>query len=106
LAPLFEKYGVDIVFSGHDHSYERLYKNGIYYVIAGGGGAPLYDMTKKHENSQIYIKSYHYLTLSVKKNKLFFEVFNGEDKRIDSFKVKRKTKGKKARRHKVKARRK
>src|SRR5206468_10104446 len=23
LAPLFERYGVDIVFSGHDHDYER-----------------------------------------------------------------------------------
>ncbi|MCK5358240.1 MAG: metallophosphoesterase, partial [Elusimicrobiales bacterium] len=89
LAPLFEKYGVDIVFSGHDHSYERLYKNGIFYIVTGGGGAPLYDMAKEHESSQIYHKSHHYLTLSVLKNKLFFEVFDDADKRIDSFKVKK-----------------
>ncbi len=93
LAPLFEKYGVDIVFSGHDHSYERLYKNGIVYIVTGGGGAPLYDMAKESESSRIYIKSHHYLTLSVLKNKLFFEVFDDSDKLIDSFKVKEKKKG-------------
>ncbi len=91
LSPLFKKYGVDAVFTGHDHSYERLYKNGIFYIVTGGGGAPLYDMVKKHESSQVYIKSYHYVTLSIFKNKLFFEVFNDVDKRIDSFKVKKKT---------------
>ncbi|MBU2530909.1 MAG: metallophosphoesterase [Elusimicrobia bacterium] len=92
LAPLFEKYGVDIVFSGHDHCYERLYKDGIFYVVAGAGGAPLYDMVKKHENSQVYHKSYHYVTLSIQKDKLSFEVFDDTDKLIDSFKVMEKEK--------------
>jgi hypothetical protein len=41
LCPLFEAYGVDMVFTGHDHHYERAYVNGIYYVVTGGGGAPL-----------------------------------------------------------------
>lgn len=36
--------GVDVIFSGHDHYAERGFaKNGIYYVIHGGGGAPLYN---------------------------------------------------------------
>jgi hypothetical protein len=35
---------VDVIFSGHDHYAERGWtKNGLYYVIHGGGGAPLYD---------------------------------------------------------------
>ncbi len=39
---LFEDYGVDIVFTGHDHIYERTIPiNGITYVVTGGGGAPL-----------------------------------------------------------------
>jgi hypothetical protein len=42
LNPLFKQYGVDIVFNGHDHNYERLEKDGIVYIVAGGGGAPLY----------------------------------------------------------------
>ncbi len=44
LTPLFETYGVDAVFSGHDHMYERSTVNGIKYVVTGGGGAPLYSV--------------------------------------------------------------
>jgi len=40
--PLFEKYQVTAVFSGHDHVYSRAEKNGVRYFISGGGGAPLY----------------------------------------------------------------
>ena len=41
LTPLFEKYGVDIVFSGHAHQLELLQKSGISYVICGAfGGIP------------------------------------------------------------------
>lgn len=39
LVPLFEQYGVDAVFSGHTHTYERGIRNGIVYVINGGSGA-------------------------------------------------------------------
>jgi predicted phosphodiesterase len=38
LAPLFERYGVDIVFSGHDHTFERSTVKGVTYVVTGGGG--------------------------------------------------------------------
>ena len=40
--PLFEKYQVSAVFSGHDHVYERAEYDGIRYFVSGGGGAPLY----------------------------------------------------------------
>ena len=37
LEPLFEKYGVDVVFTGHEHVYERIHpQKGIYYFVAGG----------------------------------------------------------------------
>lgn len=44
LVPLFEKYKVDVVFTGHDHDYERGVVNGITYIVTGGGGAPLYQV--------------------------------------------------------------
>jgi acid phosphatase type 7 len=51
-APLFERYGVDLVLTGHDHNYERSHsmagdsvaasgKRGIPYLVVGGGGASL-----------------------------------------------------------------
>jgi hypothetical protein len=39
LAPVFEKYGVQLVIAGHDHNYERMKpQNGVAYVVTGGGG--------------------------------------------------------------------
>jgi hypothetical protein len=37
--PLFLTYGVNVVFTGHDHIYERLTpQKGIYYFVEGAGG--------------------------------------------------------------------
>ncbi len=39
LEPLFVRHGVNVVFSGHDHVYERLKpQRGIYYFVAGAAG--------------------------------------------------------------------
>ena len=39
LEPLFVKYGVNAVFSGHDHIYERVKpQKGIYYFVSGAAG--------------------------------------------------------------------
>jgi len=40
LEPLFVKYGVDAVFAGHEHVYERVRpQQGIYYFIEGASGS-------------------------------------------------------------------
>jgi hypothetical protein len=40
LEPLFLKYGVTLVFTGHDHFYERIKpQNGIYHWVCGAGGS-------------------------------------------------------------------
>jgi 3',5'-cyclic AMP phosphodiesterase CpdA len=39
LEPLFVRYGVNVVFSGHDHFYERTKpQHGIHYFVTGAGG--------------------------------------------------------------------
>ncbi len=42
LHKLFVSNNVDIVFAGHEHTYRRLTKDGIKYIVTGGAGAPLY----------------------------------------------------------------
>lgn len=52
LVPVFERTGVDVVFSGHDHMYERTHPlrggaivggaEGVIYIVSGAGGAKLY----------------------------------------------------------------
>jgi Calcineurin-like phosphoesterase len=50
LGPLYTATGVDIVFSGHDHLYERTRPiGGVVYVTTGAGGAELYE--RQHTNA-------------------------------------------------------
>ncbi|MDO8588744.1 MAG: metallophosphoesterase [Armatimonadota bacterium] len=37
--PLLVKYGVDAVFAGHFHRYESEVRDGVQYIVTGGGGA-------------------------------------------------------------------
>jgi hypothetical protein len=44
---IFERRGVDLVLSGHDHNYQRFAPfRGVRYVVHGGGGAPLYSLRR------------------------------------------------------------
>lgn len=51
LAPLFEKYGVDAVFCGHDEFYENAVVNGIHYYDLGMGGDGLRGPTTGKDGS-------------------------------------------------------
>ena len=59
LHPLFRQYGVRLVFQGHDHLYYRTMRDGIIYVVTGGGGAPLYDIEEALQTDDIARKAHH-----------------------------------------------
>ena len=56
--PLFEKYQVAAVFSGHDHVYSRAQESGVRYFVSGGAGAPLYPRNARA--SRIDVQATHY----------------------------------------------
>jgi 3',5'-cyclic AMP phosphodiesterase CpdA len=63
LVPLLERYGVHAVFNGHDHNYQHHVKNGVRYIVTGGGGAPLYpvnapipEVTQKVESVEHFVQ--------------------------------------------------
>jgi hypothetical protein len=44
--PVFERFGADLVLSGHAHNFQRFAAvKGVRYVVHGGGGATLYPLT-------------------------------------------------------------
>lgn len=59
LHSLFTKNKVRAVFAGHEHLYNDFSKDGVRYVITGGGGSPLYETPQKGG-------FFHYLLLEVK----------------------------------------
>jgi len=74
LCPLFEDYQVDLVFSGHSHFYQRNGPvNGVTYVIAAGGGAPLYTPAESSW-TQYSEESHHCVHLTLRPDSLEFEM--------------------------------
>jgi 3',5'-cyclic AMP phosphodiesterase CpdA len=84
---LFKKYGVDIVFNGHDHDYERSLYHNIYYIVTGGGGTPLYDQARTSPYSQLFVKAHHFCKLSLVNNQLIIEAYDINSNLIDQFTI-------------------
>ena len=87
LVPLFERYKVAVVFSGHDHDYERSYCGGIYYIVTAGGGAPLYDRARNLPCSQEFAKKYHFCRLARVGDRMIVTVVGVDSQVIDKFEV-------------------
>jgi len=49
----FQAWGADLVLSGHDHTYERIDRGGLTYVVNGLGGGNRYDFQEIVEGSQV-----------------------------------------------------
>uniref|UniRef100_A0A7C4TBF3 Metallophosphoesterase family protein n=1 Tax=candidate division WOR-3 bacterium TaxID=2052148 RepID=A0A7C4TBF3_UNCW3 len=83
-SPIFENYNVDIVFCGHDHSYERTKKiNGVIYIICAGGGAPLYDVGR-NEWTEYSEKTYHFCLIKIKNKELLLKAIKPDGTVFDS----------------------
>ncbi|SYZ72299.1 hypothetical protein TRIP_C20414 [Candidatus Zixiibacteriota bacterium] len=84
LVPLFQQYSkIGIVFIGHDHDYERSYCGGIYYIVTGGGGAPLRDQARTHPCSQLFLKTYEFCKVQVVDRTMYLKVFDINNNIID-----------------------
>ncbi len=70
LEPIFLQYGVDLVFSGHDHYYYRTIRNGITYLTTGGAGADLYANgdVSDWQDGDVYFSDFHYCNITVIEN--------------------------------------
>ncbi len=59
--PVFVELGVDIVFNGHAHNYERIERDGVTYLVVGGGGAILRPLAEERlEGSQVGRDDHHF----------------------------------------------
>jgi hypothetical protein len=87
LEPLFVKHGVSVVFSGHDHIYERIkpQKGGIVYWVSGAGGRlrkgdlRATDMTAKGFDSDN-----HFMIVEIAGDDLYFQAISRTGETIDS----------------------
>lgn len=86
LEPLFVKYGVNAVYSGHDHIYERLKpQKGIYYFVSGSGGELRKgDLKKSALTAAGYDQDQSFMLNEVAGNELFFQVITRTGRTVDA----------------------
>ena len=56
---------VELVFAGHDHTYERGEGQGLKYVVSGGAGAPLYQQRGRAPEMQAFESVHHFLEVAI-----------------------------------------
>ena len=86
LEPLFLKHGVDAVFSGHEHFYERMKpQKGIYYFTSGGA-AKLRDgdVKKTDLTAKSFDTGYHFMLIEIAKDTMYFQAISDQGKIVDS----------------------
>ena len=91
--PIFLKYGVNVVLTGHDHVYERIKpQKGIYYFVSGAGGQLRTGDVK--EASPLIEKSYdrdmHFMLFEVAGDQMYFQAISRTGETIDSGMIVRK----------------
>jgi len=95
LTPIFEQHGVDLVFNGHAHFYERTHPirsntvdetDGVIYVTTGGGGASLEQPAPSIANNFWTAKAlscYHFCLVAVGPDRLKMSVCDTGGKVLD-----------------------
>lgn len=88
LAPIYERYGVDLVLSGDMHGYQHHFKNNIHYVISAGGGGRLYDYGLPLEGVTLQLyKAHNFSVCRVEDKSLHIVTYAIDGKALDDFKI-------------------
>jgi predicted MPP superfamily phosphohydrolase len=86
LEPLFTHYGVNVVFSGHDHVYERIKpQKGIYYFVSGSGGSLRKgDLRRADFTETGFDQDFHFMLVEIAGEELHFQAVTRTGQVIDS----------------------
>jgi hypothetical protein len=98
ILPVAREYGVQLIFSGHDHGYERFTPtNGVYSIISGGGGGPLPNYfyprvpgsDQRDDGSSQFHVAWHFLSVSVDGDTLRLEAIGTNGTVFDAMSIQR-----------------
>ena len=91
LEPLLIRYGVQVVFSGHDHVYERLKpQRGIYYFVTGSGGQLRKgDLQESDSTAAGFDQDQAFLAAEIAGDAMHFQVVSRTGATVDSGQIQR-----------------
>ncbi|HEY0098748.1 MAG TPA: hypothetical protein VGB76_07310, partial [Pyrinomonadaceae bacterium] len=85
--PIFLKYGVNAVFNGHEHFYERIKpQKGIYYFISGAGGKLRPGDVKDRSplTEKAFDRDMSFMLLEISGDEMHFQVITRTGETVDS----------------------
>ena len=86
----FAGWGADVVLSGHDHTYERIFKDGIVYFVNGLGGNTRYDFNEVIDGSQVrYNDDYGAMLVEASGDMVLLKFINRGNELIDTYQLNR-----------------
>jgi 3',5'-cyclic AMP phosphodiesterase CpdA len=93
LEPLLVRYGVTVVFSGHDHIYERLVpQKGItYFVVGSGGKLRKGDLVPSSTTAAGFDRDQAFAIVEVAAEELYFQAIARTGATVDSGTISRRT---------------
>lgn len=93
LEPVLQAHGVKVVFSGHDHIYERLIpQQGIHYFVVGSSGQLRRgDLRRSASTAAGNDQDQAFMLVEIDQNELFFETITRTGTTIDSGRILRHT---------------
>lgn len=91
LEPIFVKHGVDVVFSGHDHVYERLKpQKGITYFVSGSAGQLRQGNMRPREQTAAYFdQDQTFMLVEIAGADMHFQSISRTGKTVDSGVIRR-----------------
>ena len=89
LQPVLEQHGVDVVFVGHVHAYERHNLGRLYHVVTGGGGVLLWHIPATGEFTVKTETTHHFCRVDVVGDTMRVRALRLDDSVIDEFEVRR-----------------
>ncbi|HSI88915.1 MAG TPA: metallophosphoesterase [Pyrinomonadaceae bacterium] len=86
LHPIFVKYGVDVVFTGHDHFYERIKpQDGVQYFVTGAGGeVRRNDIKNRGLTAKGYDQDLSFMLVEVIGDAMIFQAVSRSGATVDS----------------------
>jgi predicted MPP superfamily phosphohydrolase len=86
LAPLLKTYGVNAVFSGHEHAYERIKpEDGIYYFILGSSGKlARHDFRESQQMIKSFDRDRTFMLVEIAGDALYFQTISRSGETVDS----------------------
>jgi hypothetical protein len=85
--PIFVRYGMNAVFAGHEHFYERIKpQKGIFYFISGAGGKLRSGDVKKGSSltAKAFDKDMSFMLVEISKDAMHFQVLSRTGETVDS----------------------